>query len=336
MTTPAPVSRFFLLDAGGLDPAAADAVLDGCALAPADVALVDVRGPSAVTCLQGMFTNDLERPGDGAFLYGAVLNPKGMILTDLWALRDGAGGATLVVPADGKAALDAVLTKTLPPRLARAADRADTAVLRLVGPLALEAAGRAGLAVPEAGRSAAMDAEGAPALVARPRVPGPFELELHVETAQAATLQQRLAKAGAVPAQPPALELARVLAGWPRLGAEIDDRSLPQEVRYDELDGVSYTKGCYTGQETVARIHFRGHVNRLLTGVMWQELPDFSSPAVLQQGREVGWITSAAWLAPLEHYVGLAKVRREVDRARAVIAGGVPARLVDLPFGRDV
>ncbi len=335
MTTPAPVSRFFLLDEGGLDPTAADAVLDGCAMARADVALVDVRGPGALACLQGIFTNDLERPGDGAFVYGATLSPKGMILTDLWALREGAGSVTLVVPAAGKAALDAVLAKTLPPRLARATDRAGATVVRLAGPLALSVATRAGLTLPETGRSAVTEVGDRPALAARPRVAGPFELELHAETDEAAALEQRLARAGAVHAEPPALELARVLAGWPRLGAEIDDRSLPQEVRYDELDGVSYTKGCYTGQETVARIHFRGHVNRLLTGVSWQEAPDFSSPAVMQQGREVGWITSAAWLAPLQHFVGLAKVRRDVDRARAVIAGNVPARLAELPFGHE-
>ena len=336
MTNPAPVSRFFLLEEGGLDSAAADAVLDGCAVAPADVVLVDVLGPGALGCVQGIITNDLERPGDGSFVYGAVLTPKGMILTDLWALREGAGSVTLVVPAEGRAALDAVVTKTLPPRLARAGDQAGISVLRMVGPLALDVARRAGIAAPEPGRSAATPVGDRTALVARPRGPGPFELELHVEQAQSAALEQRLAGAGAVRAEPPALELARVLAGWPRLGAEIDDRSLPQEVRYDELDGVSYTKGCYTGQETVARIHFRGHVNRLLTGILWQEIPEFSSPTIMQQGREVGWITSAAWLGPLEHFIGLAKVRRDVDRARAVIAGGVPARLVDLPFGREV
>ena len=110
-----------------------------------------------------------------------------------------------------------------------------------------------GLAGPEAGHGAGSEGADRPAFVARPRNAGPFALELHVEAARAQALEQRLAAAGAVPAQPPALELARVLAGWPRLGAEIDEKSLPQEVRYDELDGVSYTKGCYTGQETVAR-----------------------------------------------------------------------------------
>jgi folate-binding protein YgfZ len=257
-----------------------------------------------------------------------------MILTDLWALRDGAA-VTLVVPSDGKGALDAVLARSLPPRLARASDRTGVAVLRLTGPQALDVATGTGLALPEPGRSSTSLLAGASFVVARPRVPAPFELELHVATENAPTLTESLVSAGAVQADPLALELARVLAGWPRLGAEIDEKSLPQEVRYDELDGVSYTKGCYTGQETVARIHFRGHVHRVLSGVIWQEIPEFSQATIVQNGREIGSLTSAAWLSPLEHYIGLAKVRRDVDRSRAVLAGGVPARLVDLPFGRE-
>src|SRR5204863_149594 len=79
---------------------------------------------------------------------------------------------------------------------------------------------------------------------------------------QGERLAGRLAAAGAVEAEPAMLELARILAGWPRLGAEVDDKTIPQEVRFDEIGGVSYTKGCYTGQETVARLHFRGHANR--------------------------------------------------------------------------
>jgi folate-binding protein YgfZ len=335
MTLPDPVPPMFVLDEQGLDPAAGDAVLDGCALAQTDVALVDVAGSGAVTCLQGIFTNDLERSSEASFTYGAILTPKGMILTDLWALRNGSA-VTLVVPSAGKGALDAVLSKTLPPRLARASERSGTVVLRLTGPKTLEAAARAGLVLPDPGRSATAILAGASLVIARPRVAAPFELELHVEQEHAAVLSESLADAGAVHTDALALELARVLAGWPRLGAEIDERSLPQEVRYDELDGVSYTKGCYTGQETVARIHFRGHVNRVLAGVVWQEIPEFSSPAVAQNGREIGSLTSIAWLSPLEHYIGLAKVRREMDRSRAVIAGGVPARIVELPFGREV
>ena len=58
-----------------------------------------------------------------------------------------------------------------------------------------------------------------------------------------------------------------------RLGHEIVEKTLVQEVRYDEIGGVSYTKGCYTGQETVARLHFRGHTNRELRGLRWMSAP---------------------------------------------------------------
>src|SRR2546422_3700247 len=71
----------------------------------------------------------------------------------------------------------------------------------------------------------------------------PFVVQLTAPPPEAAALAVRLVAAGAVEADPVALELARILAGWPRLGAEVDEKTIPQEVRYDEIGGVSYTKG---------------------------------------------------------------------------------------------
>ena len=65
--------------------------------------------------------------------------------------------------------------------------------------------------------------------------------------------------------------IARVEAGWPEWGVDIDDTTIPQEANFDELHAISYTKGCYTGQETVARVHFRGHVNRHLRGLLFDD-----------------------------------------------------------------
>ncbi len=72
---------------------------------------------------------------------------------------------------------------------------------------------------------------------------------------------------GATPAGLGAWEIARVEAGRPEWGIDIDDSTIPQEANFDELDAISYTKGCYIGQEVVARVHFRGHVNRHLRGL---------------------------------------------------------------------
>ena len=88
------------------------------------------------------------------------------------------------------------------------------------------------------------------------------------------------------------LELRRIENGVPRWGREIDDRILPAEARLDETH-VSFSKGCYPGQEPIARLHFRGHPNRLLRVLELEELPEYDS-SLLHEGREVGRVTSAA------------------------------------------
>jgi folate-binding protein YgfZ len=331
MTTPPSLAPPFVLDRGDLVEADAQTVLEGAGYGRADCGVVDVAGAGAVACLQGVLTNDLERPGDDAVVYGALLTPKGMILSDLWALRR-SGTVALVIPADGRASVDQVLVRALPPRLARASERPTRLVWRLVGPRALELLARAGLPAPEPGRISTHGAGGVTVEAARPRSSGPHALELHLDAGDAPALAELLERAGIREVSAAGLELSRILAGWPRLGAEIDQKTLPQEARFDEIDGVSYTKGCYTGQETVARVHFRGHANRGVVGLVWSDQPDFTSPGVSQDQREMGWVTSAAWLPSLKQFVGLAKVRRETELARPVTAGGAPARVAALPF----
>jgi folate-binding protein YgfZ len=207
------------------------------------------------------------------------------------------------------------------------------AVARLIGPKAIEAAEQAGLPLPDVGRAVAAQAGGAPLVVVRPpQEPAPFALEIQCD-GDARSVRGRLAQAGALPVTEAALELSRLLAGWPRLGAEIDEKTLPQEVRFDDIGAVSYTKGCYVGQETVARLHFRGHANRWLVGLTWAEPPEPANDHVVQDERTLGRVTTAAWVEPWRTWVGLAKVRRELDRARSVTAAGAPATIVPLPFG---
>ncbi|HVJ99486.1 MAG TPA: hypothetical protein VM365_01435, partial [Gemmatimonadales bacterium] len=107
----------------------------------------------------------------------------------------------------------------------------------------------------------------------------------------------------------------------------------PQEVRYDEIGGVSYTKGCYTGQETVARLHFRGHTNRELRGLAWREPGAPDGRGVLAGDKEVGTVRST--LTVDGRTLGLAIVRREIEPGTDVVAGGREARVVQLPFGGD-
>jgi tRNA-modifying protein YgfZ len=105
------------------------------------------------------------------------------------------------------------------------------------------------------------------------------------------------------------LEVRRIEAGVPRWGREIDERILPAEAGLDATH-VSFSKGCYPGQEPVARLHFRGHPNRGLRIVELDELPEYDAP-LLHEGREVGRVTSAARRGD-GSVVALAYVRTEV------------------------
>ncbi|HZT93645.1 MAG TPA: hypothetical protein VE985_04105 [Gaiellaceae bacterium] len=105
------------------------------------------------------------------------------------------------------------------------------------------------------------------------------------------------------------VELRRIERGVPRWEREIDDRILPAEAGLDKTH-VSFSKGCYPGQEPVARLHFRGHPNRRLRVLELDELPDYDTP-LLHEGREVGRVTSAARRED-GTVVALAYVRTEV------------------------
>ncbi|MGH7646071.1 MAG: hypothetical protein ACREMR_10860, partial [Gemmatimonadales bacterium] len=124
------------------------ALRSGAVVARVDAAVLELAGPGAVTAVQGLLTNDVEKPGDGAFVYGALLTPKGMIVVDAWATRLG-NTVRLTVPAAGRETALALCGKYVPPRLARLTDRTpDAVVLRLAGPRATAIAEAAGIPLP--------------------------------------------------------------------------------------------------------------------------------------------------------------------------------------------
>ena len=247
---------------------------------------------------------------------------------------------TLVVPCEGRAAALEIFGRTLPPRLARAADlTGEAAVAWLLGDRGFQVLAKSGIGAPEgAGRIHEVGSGESAVTVALAPETAPFAACLVGRAAALEPLVGRLSPPARAPGDEGDHHAARILAGWPALGAEIDERTLPQEVRYDEIGGVSYTKGCYTGQETVARLHFRGHTNRELRGLWWRgnepDLPNGNgSRAVLSGEREIGSVRSR--LAVDGRAIGLAVIRREVDPGAEVIAGGRRATVVALPFRGD-
>ncbi|HJV55718.1 MAG TPA: glycine cleavage T C-terminal barrel domain-containing protein, partial [Methylomirabilota bacterium] len=153
----------------------------------------------------------------------------------------------------------------------------------------------------------------------------------HAEAMRSAALA-----AGAVAAGAETLEILRIEAGQPWYPQDVDASVILPETRLESL--VSYTKGCYIGQETVARVKYRGHVNRALSGLIVEgdRVPDVGA-RVLAAGTEVGKVTSAVRSIALGRPIALGYVRREhFEPGTAVTvvdgAGAQPARVSALPF----
>src|SRR5262249_53588132 len=138
------------LDADRVSRAAFRALRLGAVVARADVAVVDLAGPGAETCFQGLLTNDVEKAGDGGFLYGALLTPKGMVVVEGWCARFGTRISFCVpLAGGGRERVNEIFARSIPPRLAHQHDRTDgVAVLRIAGPRTLVAADLAGLPLP--------------------------------------------------------------------------------------------------------------------------------------------------------------------------------------------
>jgi folate-binding protein YgfZ len=293
-----------------------------------------LTGTGRVACLQGLVTCDIEEPGDASQVFGALLNPKGAIVAPLWIIRLG-DAISLESPAAATEALQQVLVRSLPPRLCRAnMVTAVTSSAGIYGPRAGEIlADAAGAPTPAAGRASQMVVADRDVLVAGVAARGVDGFDL-VVAGDAGPVLAALRARGAAGAGAALLEERRILAGFPQLGAEIDDRTIPQEVGFDELGGVSYTKGCYVGQETVARVHFRGHANRRLAMLALGGAPPPPLPFEFRDGeRTLGRLTSAAWSVEAAQYLGLAVLRREVQHgATLALPGGSPAMVHAVPW----
>jgi folate-binding protein YgfZ len=150
------------------------------------------------------------------------------------------------------------------------------------------------------------------------------------------TLLAKAPGVGALPCGTEALEMLRLEAGIPRYGADFGEDTLPLEAGL--LNALSFTKGCYPGQEIVERARSRGHVNWKLVGVTVDvAAPPAPGDRLLSEGREVGEVTSACFSPSLDRPIALAYVRREVSEpgARLTLASGSAAAIHELPFYRS-
>jgi folate-binding protein YgfZ len=285
-----------------------------------------VRGAEAAEYLQGQLTNDVEGLAPGEGCYAALLDRKGHLQGDMRVLRTAPDEIWIDTEPE---ALEAVRRHLEMHKIGRQAEIADLtaerAILSLIGPRSAEIAGTA--ALPEQVSEVA-SVGGAECLAVGAR----DGVDLIAARDDVERLREALIAAGAVEVSPEAAEVLRIEAGIPRFGAEMSGETMPAEAGIVET-AVDFEKGCYIGQEPVARLHYRGRPNRRLRGL------ELSAPAApgnaLRLGeKEVGRVGSAC-VSPARGPIALAIVRREAEPGAELAVGedGVTARVVDLPFG---
>jgi folate-binding protein YgfZ len=279
-----------------------------------------LTGGEAAEFLQGQVTNDVEALEPGQGCYAALLTHKGKLQADMRVLQ-GPDWIWLDTEAHGLPLLLRNVQTYSIGRDVRAEDVSGSrAILSLVGPAARDALE---LAPPEQEHAWV---EGEHGLY--------VSTDLGVDVICAAGEADAVRAAlGVETVSEEAAECVRVESGRPRLGLDMDADTIPQEAGLNER-AVSFTKGCYVGQETVARLHYKGKPNRHLRGLRLSEPAEHGD--VLRLGeREVGRVGSAT-ASPTLGPIALAIVRREAAPGETVLVGdaGRPAEVVELPFER--
>jgi folate-binding protein YgfZ len=269
-----------------------------------------VRGSEAADFLQGQVSNDVEALEPGSGCYATVLSHKGKLRTDLRILRLD-DSFWLDTEAIGYAVLEHMLRTYSLGREVQYEDLTESrALLSLIGPAARERLD----AAPPAEEHAFVTGEHGTYVAT--------QLGVDVIAAPGTTLDVE-------PVSEEAAECVRIEAGRPRLGYDMDADTMPQEAGINER-AVSFTKGCYVGQETVARLHYRGKPNRHLRGLRLSEPAERGSEILLGE-RVVGKLGSTC-VSPRLGPIALALLRREAEPGSSVQVGGAPAEVVDIPF----
>jgi len=284
-------------------------------------------GEKSADALNGLLTNDVGTLASGQGLYAAALTPKGKVIADLRVLRLEHDFLVDVSPR-ARDGWTSVVRKYVNPRLSKYSDETDTQrVLGLFGTQARYVAeevtgiGHSALGILLPYAHVTIQRDGVDVLVMRSPDFGVEGYELFVPGDSFDRFWELATKAHATPAGVAVTEIARVEAGRPEWGVDMDDNTIPQEANLEELAAISYTKGCYTGQEVVARVHFRGHVNRTLRGL---RAPGTHGPApkaalLDAEGKVVGEVRSSV-TSPRLGAIALGMVRREVDNGAQLTA----------------
>jgi folate-binding protein YgfZ len=300
-------------------------LLEGCGVVDrSERGKLALTGGDAKEFMHGQVTNDVEAlvPGTGA--YAAFLTHKGKMRGDLRILDL---GDELLLDTE-RSSLQELFNMIHRFKLAMDVElhkrTIQMGLLSLIGPDSRRIAGAETLGTEEHANARA-EIAGRPVVLAATDT----GVDVFTQAEDTDAVRSALEAAGAVPVGEAAAEVLRVERGRPRWGADLDETVIPEEAGLNDR-AVSFTKGCYVGQETVARLHYRGKPNRHLRGLRLAAPVEAGTPLLLGE-REVGRVGTPV-VSPVHGPIALALVRREAEPGAALTVGGTTAEVVALPF----
>lgn len=304
-------------------------------------------GRDALRFVHGMVSNDVQGLADGAGNHTCVLTNKGKILADLFLYRQGKDLNGFCLPGRGRVIVETLERYIIADRLTPELTTGSRTLFGFYGApgIALarslpSASTETDAATADGMGSFAVELEGAEAdLFLAPGAPGVqavLSVPAEIGASVGRLIAERAAAAGVTAYGEAALRCLSLEDGRPWYGIDLDDGNFPDEAALSHT--VHYKKGCYIGQETIARIHYLGHVNRHLVGLL-PETPVNAGDVIRHGEKEVGRITRGAVSPTLAVPIALGYVKRELADAGteirvATAAGEIGAAVATLPFVR--
>jgi glycine cleavage system T protein len=304
---------------------------------------IEVSGSEAVQFLNGLITNDVKALEEGAWMRAAFPNVQGRLIAEARILRLGSDRFLF----DTEAVTHERVLKTLQ-RFTLAGDfrvkdlTGETALISVQGARAVEvikATFNEEASRTERGRVHLRQWNDESLHLIRATWTAEDGFDLFVNGAEAVSLWDALMAAGARPVGFDALDILRIEAGLPRYGFDMDETNVVLEAAPD--DAVSFTKGCYIGQEIIARIHWRGHVAKKLCGLSFDEQGEAGRDDKIRtmDGKEIGRLTSITFSPQLNRLVALGYVKYDYLAPGTQVhvisnEAELAARVVELPHVR--
>ena len=294
---------------------------------------IRVQGSEATMFLNGLITNDMKTLAENRWMSAAFPTVQGRLIGAVRVVR---GKDSFFIDTDAESH-EAVL-KTIS-RFTLAGDfhvsdvTAETTLLSIQGKRAAEVVGKVfETSVSELPRNGAIEL---PVTIIRATHTAEDGFDIVVNSDQAAQVRETLINAVAQPVSDETFEVLRIEAGIARYGRDMDETTIVTETNLD--DAVSYTKGCYVGQEIIVRIKHRGHVAKKITGLRFETDHPIEPGTLIKSddGTEIGKVTSTAVSPKLGNTIGLGYLRYEyLEAGTNVLADGIAATVSELPFVR--